>query len=142
MTEVKDSTFSKKLIGDGIAIYPDQNKIVAPFDGEIEAFCDSKHATGLKSDDGIEILIHIGWETVNLNGQYFTGHVKKGDRVKKGDVLISFDKEAIKEAGCDLVTPVIVTNSGDYEVKIPSLDHIKKFDEIMYVSKVDNALVG
>lgn len=142
LTEVKDSTFSKKLIGDGIAIYPDQNKIVAPFDGEIEAFFDSKHAIGLKSDDGIEILIHVGLETVNLNGQYFTGHVKKGDRVKKGDVLLTFDRKAIQEAGFDIVTPIIVTNSDDFNVTIPTLNHISKFDEIIYVSKANNALVG
>jgi len=142
LTEVKDSTFSKKLIGEGIAIYPDQNKIVAPFDGEIEAFFDSKHAIGLKSDAGIEILIHVGLETVNLNGQYFTGHVKKGDRVKKGDVLLTFDIKAIQDAGFDIVTPVIVTNSDDFNVTIPPLDQIKKFDEIIYVSKVNNALVG
>ena len=90
----------------------------APFDGVCENLFDTLHAMGLTSDSGVELLIHVGLETVNLNGAPFTAHIKSGDRFKKGDLLLEFDTDAIKKAGCELQTPVIVTNAD-------VLDHVR-----------------
>lgn len=119
LSEVNDAVFSQKILGDGIAIRPAEGKIYAPVDGKITALFDTKHAVGLESNDGVELLIHIGIDTVNLEGKHFTAHIKNGDNVKKGDLLISFDKEAIEQEGYDTVTPVLITNTVDF-VKITS----------------------
>lgn len=91
-------------MGDGLAIQPAEGKVYAPFDGEVASIFDTKHAIGLNADNGMEVLIHIGIDTVNLQGQYYEAHVKAGDRVHKGDLLISFDKDAIEQAGYETVT--------------------------------------
>ncbi len=114
LKEVNDSTFSTEVLGKGIAILPLKGEVVAPFDGTIEVFFETHHALGLKSEDGVEMLIHVGLETVNLNGQHFTPRAKAGDKIKKGDVILSFDIEAIKNEGYDIITPVIITNSEQY----------------------------
>ena len=107
--EVPDQTFSQKLVGDGLAIEPREGKVVAPFDGKVLFVPDTKHAIGLRSDAGVEILIHIGLETVSLDGEGFEVHVQKGDRVKTGDLLVSFDLDFIKEHAASVVTPVVIT---------------------------------
>lgn len=109
--EVPSPTFSHKLLGDGVAIVPSEGKVVSPVDGRVINIFQSKHAIGLLSSKGLEILIHIGLETVLLNGEGFTVHVKKGERVKKGDLLLSFDLGLIKKKAVSIVTPVIITNS-------------------------------
>lgn len=114
LSEVKDEVFSKEIMGKGVAVLPGEGKVYAPFDGTVEAILKSKHAVGLKSNDGLEILIHVGMDTVELEGKHFTAHVEMGSTVKKGDLLLEFDKEAIKNAGYEIVTPIIVTNSADY----------------------------
>ena len=114
LEEVSDAVFSQKVMGDGLAIQPTEGKVYAPFDGEVASIFDTKHAIGLNADNGMEVLIHIGIDTVNLQGQYYEAHVKAGDRVHKGDLLISFDKDAIEQAGYETVTPVILTNTDDY----------------------------
>ena len=114
LEEVSDAVFSQKVMGDGLAIQPTGGKVYAPFDGEVASIFDTKHAIGLNADNGMEVLIHIGIDTVNLQGQYYEAHVKAGDRVHKGDLLISFDKDAIEQAGYETVTPVILTNTDDY----------------------------
>lgn len=114
LKEVNDSTFSTEVLGKGIAILPLKGEVVAPFDGTIEVFFETHHALGLKNEDGVEMLIHVGLETVNLNGQHFTPRAKAGDKIKKGDVILSFDIEAIKNEGYDIITPVIITNSEQY----------------------------
>lgn len=101
-------------MGKGMAVIPDEGVVYAPFDGTVEALFLTGHAIGLKSEGGVQLLIHIGLDTVNLNGQHFTPAVKNGDSVKVGDVLIRFDLDAIRQAGYDVTTPVIVTNSNDY----------------------------
>lgn len=101
-------------MGKGIAINPKEGKVVSPINGKVSMSFKTKHAIGLKSDDGAEILIHIGMDTVKLEGKHFTAHVKDGDTVKVGDTLVEFDMEAIKNEGYELVTPIIVTNTMDY----------------------------
>lgn len=112
--EVSDPTFGEEIMGKGIAIRPTGNEIVAPCDCTVDLAFDTGHAVSLVSDFGAEILIHVGLETVSLKGEHFTVLVKNGDKVKKGDVLIKFDREAIAAAGFDTITPIVVCNSSDY----------------------------
>ena len=111
---VDDPTFSQQLMGKGIAIIPSDGKVFAPFDGTVDVLFKTCHAIGLKADSGVEVLIHIGLDTVNLDGKYFTSHVKQSQNIKKGDLLIEFNVEAIKKEGYDVITPIIVTNSDSY----------------------------
>lgn len=114
LSQVEDGVFSEGMLGQGAAIEPSEGKVYAPFDGEVNMVFDTKHALGLTSRDGIELLIHIGIDTVQLNGLYYNIHVNDGDKIKAGDLLAEFDIEAIKSAGYRTVTPVIITNSDDY----------------------------
>lgn len=114
LSEVNDATFAGEVLGKGFAVVPTVGEVYAPFDGVVETVFETKHAIGLKSNEGIEILIHIGLNTVELNGKHFQTFVKEGDTIHAGDALISFDMEGIKEAGYDITTPVIVTNIDDY----------------------------
>ena len=102
-------------MGQGVAIEPSVGEVVAPADGTIRLLFPTNHAIGLATDDGAELLIHVGMDTVELDGKGFTAHVVQGSKVKKGQLLLTFDIEAIKEAGYSVVTPVIVTNSADFE---------------------------
>lgn len=115
LSEVPDPVFSGGAMGEGVAILPSEDRVVAPFDGTVVTVLPSKHAIGLRSDDGVELLIHVGLETVGLNGEPFTTYVAKGDSVKTGQLLLKFDRAAIEEAGLSLVTPVIVTNTKNYD---------------------------
>ncbi|MFQ0992094.1 PTS beta-glucoside transporter subunit EIIBCA [Gilliamella apicola] len=117
LSEVPDPAFSQKLMGEGIAIEPTDNNVYAPCDGEVTAvFEASKHAIGLVLDNGVELLIHVGIDTVNLTNNEFQYHVKLNQKVKKGDRLISFDPQAIKQAGYPLITPIIIVNTDQYQV--------------------------
>ncbi len=113
MEQVKDETFANKVLGDGVAVIPETGKVYAPADGSVISVFDTKHAICLASSYGTEILIHIGVDTMNLNGKYFEAHVKDGDLVKKGQLLISFDKAQIEKAGYDTVIPMIFTDLDD-----------------------------
>ncbi|SFN23671.1 PTS system beta-glucoside-specific IIA component, Glc family /PTS system beta-glucoside-specific IIB component, Glc family /PTS system beta-glucoside-specific IIC component, Glc family [Izhakiella capsodis] len=108
LSEVNDDVFSGGLLGEGVAIRPQEGILRAPFSGTVVMFLPSCHAVGLRSDRGLELLIHIGIDTVNLNGQYFSSALKVGDKVDAGQPLIRFDMAAIEQAGYDLITPVIV----------------------------------
>ena len=112
--EVKDPTFSTGMLGQGAAVIPSEGKIYAPADGEIAMVFDTLHAVSMTAENGVEILIHVGLDTVELKGQGFEGHVKAGDKVKKGDLLLTVDLEAVKAAGYDVVTPMLVCNTDDY----------------------------
>lgn len=116
LEEVEDEVFSGKVLGDGVAICPKEGKLYSPCDGTVGMIFDTRHAINLVSKDGLEILLHIGIDTVKLNGKYFKAHVVPQQEVKKGELLISFDEEEIKKAGYSIVTPVIICNSEDYEV--------------------------
>ena len=113
MEDVKDETFANKILGDGVAVIPEEGKVYAPADGRIISIFDTKHAICFSSNCGTEILIHIGVDTVNLQGKYFTPHVNTGDIVKKGQLLIEFDKESIQKAGYDTVIPMMFTDFPD-----------------------------
>ncbi|MCD2367165.1 beta-glucoside-specific PTS transporter subunit IIABC [Bacillus sp. BS3(2021)] len=115
LSEVDDATFSGEVMGKGVAIEPEEGKVVSPVSGTITTVFQTKHALGITSDNGAEIIIHIGIDTVKLNGEHFTVHVNKGDAVKPGDQLVSFDMDAIKDAGYQLITPVIITNTDRYQ---------------------------
>ncbi|MCY7858090.1 beta-glucoside-specific PTS transporter subunit IIABC [Bacillus sonorensis] len=115
LSEVDDATFSGEVMGKGVAIEPVEGEAVSPVSGTITTVFQTKHAIGITSDNGAEIIIHIGIDTVKLNGEHFTVHVKEGDAVSPGDLLVSFDMEAIKKAGYQLITPIIVTNTDRYE---------------------------
>lgn len=122
------------MMGKGMAVILDEGVVYAPFDGTVEALFLTGHAIGLKSEGGVQLLIHIGLDTVNLNGQHFTPAVKNGDSVKVGDVLIRFDLDAIRQAGYDVTTPVIVTNSNDYiDVIGKESAHADAMQPLLYV---------
>lgn len=114
LADVPDKTFADKVLGDGAAILPTEGKVYAPADGTVVNIMDTKHGIMFVTDSGAEILIHIGLDTVNLKGKYFTSHVTDGEKVKKGTLLVEFDLEAIRKEGYDLITPVVVTNISDY----------------------------
>lgn len=115
ITEVPDPAFSEKMLGDGFAVIPSEGKIYAPADGEVSMVFDTLHAVTMTTDQGVELLIHIGLDTVTLKGEPFTAHVAAGDHVKKGDLLMDADLEKIKAAGLNAITPVLVCNTDDYE---------------------------
>lgn len=115
LKEVSDGAFAQGALGKGCAVVPSVGEVRAPFNGTIVTLFPTKHAVGIVSDDGCEVLVHIGIDTVALEGKYFESYVKQGDRVKKGQLLISFDIDKIKEAGYCVDTPVIVTNTSDYK---------------------------
>lgn len=120
LTDVKDDVFASGAMGKGIAVLPNKGEIVAPEDCTVSVLYPTLHAIGLQLDSGIEILIHIGIDTVNLQGQYFTAHVKAGEHITKGTKIVSFDIEKIKQAGYDLTTSIIVVNSQQYATIAPT----------------------
>jgi PTS system beta-glucosides-specific IIC component len=135
VTEVKDPTFAEEMLGKGVAIQPTGNTVVAPFNGTVAQMFDTRHAVTLISEDGIELLIHIGLETVGLKGTHFTALAATGDKVKTGDPLITFDLEAIKAAGFDTVIPIVVCNSDNYKTFTPQTkQNVKKSDILFTLS--------
>ncbi len=114
LENVADDVFSQKILGDGIAVEPSNGRLYSPCDGKVDSVFDTKHAINIVSEDGAEILLHIGIDTVKLDGKYFEAHVSDGQMVKKGDLLITFDTEKIREAGYKLTTPMIICNTDDY----------------------------
>jgi glucose-specific phosphotransferase system IIA component len=115
LERVSDPVFSQKMMGDGTAIIPSEKTIVAPISGVLTTVFPTKHAFGIEGDNGEEILIHIGINTVELNGKYFTLHVKQDDYVKQGDPLVTVDFDSIKKEGYSLETPLIVLNTSNYK---------------------------
>lgn len=116
LEQVNDETFSQKMLGDGIALLPQEGAVYAPCDAEVATLIDSHHAVGLQCENGAELLIHVGLDTVKLQGEYFYPQVKVGEKVKAGDCLLKFDAEAIRQAGYDLTTPLLVMNSDDFQL--------------------------
>lgn len=121
LEQVKDQAFSEKMLGDGVAVVPAAGEIVAPCDGTLSYVPDTAHAVALTGPHGLEILIHIGLDTVNLAGKGFRTYVKTGDTVKKGQRLISFDREQLLAQGYDLTTPMVITNG----------DVVSKMDKVL-----------
>ncbi|MGN0476054.1 MAG: PTS glucose transporter subunit IIA, partial [Ruminococcus sp.] len=114
LENVEDAVFSNKVIGDGIAVEPTVGELYAPCDGKVDTVFDTKHAVSLISEKGCNMILHIGIDTVKLNGQFFESHVNSGQQVKKGDLLITFDIDEIKKAGYKVTTPMVICNTPDY----------------------------
>lgn len=132
LSSVEDEVFSSETMGRGIAISPDEGRMYAPVDGTVTTLFRTKHAIGLTSDNGAEILIHIGMDTVQLDGEFFKAHISQGDIVKTGELLVEFDIDKIKEAGYSAVTPIIITNTDSYEdLEIVSGDTIDTKDVLI-----------
>lgn len=135
LSEVNDPTFAAEIMGKGIAIEPSSGRVVAPVNGVIAAIFNTNHAIAINSDDGAEILIHIGIDTVNLGGKYFNPHIKQGDRVSIGDLLVEFDVNGIKSEGYDVVTSVIIANTDVYgDIKGTDEKEVSEKDYLMTVT--------
>ncbi len=134
LSSVKDTTFAGEYLGKGVAIEPEEGRVVAPFDGKVTVVMDTKHAVGMTSNSGVEVLIHVGMDTVQLNGKHYTTHVKVDDIVKKGDLLLTFEKEAIQAEGYEVTTPVVVTNTADFtQVKGLAEQQVQEKDKIIEI---------
>ena len=135
INEVKDPTFGEKILGDGIAIHPKKGQVVAPADGTVAILFETKHAVTIVSDQGTEILIHIGLDTVNLKGEHFRAFVKSNDKVKAGDLLLEFDMEEIAKKGYDLISPIVICNTAKYSDIETYPGNVKELDKIMTLKK-------
>lgn len=132
---VEDDVFSQKILGDGIAVEPSEGKLYAPCDGKIDSIFDTKHAVNILSTDGTEVLLHIGIDTVKLGGKHFEAHVSDGQEIKKGDLLITFDIDAIKAEGYKVTTPLIIGNTDEYSAILPAAQgNISAGDEILKIN--------
>lgn len=135
LSSVNDQTFASGILGNGVAVKPSAGRVVAPFSGEVSTLFDTKHAIGLTGDDGVELLIHVGLNTVELGGRYYDAKVKMGDRVERGQTLIEFDKDEIEKAGYETVTPVIISNIDSYKSMDETLGGVKFGDVLIKLSK-------
>ncbi len=136
LSEIKDEVFSQGVLGNGVAIEPNSGEVYAPCDGVIMEIPETLHAVGIGGDNGAEILIHVGMDTVGLNGKGFEPQVKKGDAVKQGQLLLKFDMDYIKSQGLPVTTPVIITNTDEYaEIKAEASGEVKKGDKLLSFRK-------
>ena len=134
--DVPDQIFAKKMMGEGIGFVNDENKIYAPCDSEVVLVASTKHAIGLKTKSGIEILIHVGLDTVNLNGEGLEVYVEVKDKVKAGDLLLSYEKDFMNENGIDMTTPMVITNSNDFDIEVISSNkQVSTKDAVMKIIK-------
>lgn len=132
LSNVKDPIFAEGMLGKGAAIVPSEGRLVSPVKGTIISVFPTLHAIGIKSDAGTEILIHLGFDTVELQGKYYKSYVSEGDKVLVGDLLIEFQLEEIKNAGYDITTPIIVTNTDQYEtINTLTKENIKAGEELI-----------
>lgn len=119
VTEVPDAMFAQKILGDGVGLIPEDNSIYSPVSGTVDVVANTSHAVGIKTNDGLDVLVHIGLETVGLEGKGFDVKVKVGDKVNAGDLLAEVDFDYLKEKGFEIITPIIITNMDDIkEIKI------------------------
>lgn len=136
MADVPDETFATDVLGAGAAVDPTEGKVVAPADGEVSTLFDTHHAIGLTLDNGMELLIHVGINTVELNGEGYTAHVEEGDRVVRGQTLITFNMDLIRKKGYKTITPVIITNPDDYASITKAADgNVELLDKLIETTK-------
>ena len=136
MDEVNDQTFAQELLGPGIAIVPSNGTVVSPINGTIATVMDTKHAVCIQGEDGLELIVHAGLDTVELNGKYYQTYKEIGDQVKAGDVMLEFDLEEITKAGYDVTTPIVITNLGDYKItKCLTGQQVKAGEEVIQLTK-------
>jgi PTS system beta-glucosides-specific IIC component len=136
LDQVKDEAFSSGALGKGVAIIPDDGHLVSPVNGKVDMLIESKHAIGLRSNDNVEILAHIGMDTVTLKGRGFSPVVAEGAAVKIGAPLINFDIPAIRAAGLSLETPIVVANSDDFaKITATTADYVKQGDILLTLKK-------
>lgn len=135
LSSVNDPTFAQELLGKGIAIIPSDGKFYSPVDGEVGLVFETKHAISITSNEGAEILIHIGLDTVKLKGEHYEAHVAAGDKVSKGDLLLTVDIEAVKAAGYDVITPIIICNTDDYESVEAITGNVKQGEDVVKITK-------
>lgn len=134
--DVSDPTFAEETLGKSIAVLPRANRVVSPVNATVEVMFDTGHAVSIVSDEGTEILIHIGIDTFKLKGQFFKAHVKNGDEVKKGDTLIEFDGAQIKSAGYDTVIPIVICNSANYtRIECIQTGPVKELEQLLILHK-------
>ena len=132
LSDVNDQTFAAGLLGQGVAIEPSGNKVVAPSDSKIEAIFPTGHALALHTEEGLDVLIHIGLDTVKLDGRHFNVKAEVGQTVKKGDVLIEFDRDAIQSEGYDVTAPILICNSVEYaSIKGNVGDTVSELDQLI-----------
>ena len=132
---VSDPTFSQEMIGKGVAVQPSDGKFYAPADGKLVALFPTGHAYAMTTNDGAEVLVHIGIDTVKLNGQFYTVNAKQGDDVKKGDLIVEVDLEGVKNAGFDVVTPIIISNSGKFSKIEKKTGSVSAGDTVILLAK-------
>lgn len=133
LCDIKDEAFASGALGQGLAVVPSEGKLFAPASGVVSALFPTKHAVGITTEKGAEILIHVGMDTVKLEGTFFSSHVKQGDRVTKGQLLIDFDIEKIKEAGYEITTPILITNLGDHKLTMIEEKNVVPGDVLLTV---------
>ena len=134
LESVDDEVFSQKMVGDGVAIIPISNQFMAPIDGVVSKIFSTNHAYSIKSDKDLEVMVHIGLETVSLNGEGFTRIANEGDKVKAGDVIVEVDLAYIKAHAKDVITPIIITDESDCKEIIKKHAIVKAGDKIMEVN--------
>lgn len=136
LKDVPDPTFAEEMIGKGVAILPTDGKVVAPVSGTVSMVFPTNHAVGLVDENGVEVLVHIGIDTVSMKGEGFTGHVKQGDTLKAGDLMIEVDLDKVKEAGFNTIIPVIITNTPSFTaVEGLAGKDVKVGDEVISITK-------
>ena len=133
--QVSDQVFADKILGDGVAVIPADGKVCAPADGTVENLLESHHAVCLLTPGGAELLIHVGKDTVALNGKHFAAHVKEGDKVKRGQLLLSFERDALLAQGFDLATPVVVSNGDEFVMEKAEGGEVRPGDTIITLTK-------
>lgn len=134
--EVSDPTFGDEILGKGAAIIPSDGRVYAPVDGKVATVFPTGHAIALVGSDGEEILIHVGLDTVKLNGKYFTIHVEEEQQIKKGELLLEADLDQIRAAGYDIITPIVVCNTDDFtQVQPETPGEVKQGDDILKLQK-------
>ena len=136
LNKVKDEVFSQKMMGEGLAFIPEENYLYSPVDAIVDSLVDSAHAIGLHTENGVDVLIHIGQDTVTLNGKYFNCKVKEGQSVKKGDVLIEFDRDKIVAEGYDITSPMTIVNTDEFASVLPvEMETAEKGDLAILIEK-------